>query len=241
MLTAKMEVDEVMREVMQDVRWTEGWYEMNMRMLIKEILRSGHIPCTAVRQVTSPVTRNVWTLMLTIPSMQKPLPMCVRYTTLQDEDGVYVYQPIQSGDGMRLLVFMPHFFRRYRERMALGDKLKTHQLIRRYMKLNRDGTFKAVGRHKGYTSWAICTEEGVTLGGFCTELCFLCKTFITHDMLRDGRQAREVWNGEEERQNLKLKFRSVREYIRLANEAEHLTSEEEQQRREHDKKTIKEE
>ena len=56
---------------------------------------------------------------------------------------------------------------------------------------------------------------------------------LIKEMLRGGRQAREVWNGEKERQNLKLKIRSVREYIRLANEAEHLTREEEQQRREH--------
>ena len=43
MLTANMEVDEVMREVMQDVRWSEGWYEMNSRLLIKEMLRSAII------------------------------------------------------------------------------------------------------------------------------------------------------------------------------------------------------
>ena len=234
MLTAQMEVDEIMREMMQDIRWLHGWQEMNGKPLSAELvrqLRQGQRSCSTFRQLRSPYTKNEWTILLTIKA-PKILPLMMQWTTLQDGEGLYVYQPTLGDTTWRLIILSPHVFRRYRERLRLGDKLTTTQLVRRYMKMNTSGTFMPNGKHKGGPAWALCIEEGIVLGKYVSELCFFGSTFITHDILHDGRQSKMAWEGEEKRQALKPKPTGIRETIRMANEAERVTDECEREYRE---------
>lgn len=227
MLTAKMEIDEVMREVMQDVRWLHGWQEMNEKVLSKELLmqlKNGQRTCSVVRTLRSPHTRNEWTMMMSIRA-PKIIPIIFQWTTLQDEDGVYVYQPVLGDDTWRLIILSPHVFRRYRERMHLGDNLTMAQLIRRYMKMNVNGTFMPNSKHNGEPAWALCMEEGLVLGRYVSELCFFGSTFITHDILHDGRQSRMAWEGEEKRQAQRPKVAGIKATIRMARDAERITNE----------------
>ena len=238
MLTAQMDIEDVMREIMSDVRWLENYQTMQANIIAKQLLRMGTVPATLVKQLRSPKTQNEWTILYTIRKGMVPVPLSMKYTTLQDEDGIYVYNPIISEDGLRLVILQPHFFRRYRERLGLGDKLKTPQLIRRYMKLNLSGSFMPSGKRKGEPVWSLCVEEGVVLGVYIGERVFLGRTFITYDMAHEGIQADTLRKGDESRLQLKMRPTSARDMIKFSREAERITHETEQKDREHpDKET----
>lgn len=224
MLTSNMDIEDVVREIMTDVRWLESYSTIHERSFVRELLRMKTLPATLVKQVRSTKTQNEWTLMY---SWRKdmPIPFMIKYTTLQNEDGIYVYNPIISDDGLRLIILQPHFFRRYRERLGLGDKLKTTQLIRRYMKMNPNGSFQPSGNRKGEPVWSLCVKEGVVLGVYISEKVFLGRTFVTYDMAHEGKQTDIFNEGDKNRRGLKMRATSAREVIRSAHEAERITNE----------------
>ena len=233
MLTAQMDIEDVVRVIMTDVRWLENYQAMHSKTLAKELRRMGTVPATLVKQLRSPKTQNEWTVLYTIPRGMVPLPVSMEYTTLQDEDGIYVYNPIISENGLRIVILQPHFFRRYRERLGLGDKLKTTQLIRRYMKLNLNGSFMPSGHRKGEPVWSLCVKEGVVLGVYVGERVFLGRTFITYDMAHEGIQADTFSEGDESRRQQKMRLTSARDIIKYSREAEQITYETERENHEH--------
>ena len=233
MLTAQMDIEDVVREIMTDVRWLENYQAMHSKTLAKELRRMGTVPATLVKQLRSPKTQNEWTVLYTIPRGMVPLPVSMEYTTLQDEDGIYVYNPIISENGLRIVILQPHFFRRYRERLGLGDKLKTTQLIRRYMKLNLNGSFMPSGHRKGEPVWSLCVKEGVVLGVYVGERVFLGRTFITYDMAHEGIQADTFSEGDESRCQQKMRLTSARDIIKYSREAEQITYETERENQAH--------
>ena len=228
MLTAQMDVEDVMREIMTDVRWLENYQTMQAGIVAKELLRMGTVPATLVKQQRSPKTQNEWTILYTIRKGMPPVTLSMKYTTLQNEDGIYVYNPVISEDGLRLVILQPHFFRRYRERLGLDNKLNTNQLIRRYMKLNLNGSFMPSGKRKGEPVWSLCVEEGVVLGVYISERVFLGRTFITYDMAHEGVQANTLSEGNEKRRKLKMRQTSARDMIKYSREAERITHETEE-------------
>ena len=223
MLTAQMDVEDVVHEIMTDVRWLETYLTMQTKVVMKELRKLGTIPATVVKQAKSPKTQNEWTILHTIEKGKALVPATVYYTTLQDEDGVYIYAPRMTQDEIYVVVLQPHVFRRYRERLNLGDKLKTPQLIRHHMKKNLNGHFMPAGQHQDEPSWALCIEEGVVLGNFVGEQLFFGRTFITYDMAHEGLQADTFSEGDEKRRQLKTQVVSSRDVVKHSYEAESIT------------------
>ena len=223
----------MVREMMTDTRWVNGWVEQRKRQLIRELVRQGHIPCSLVREVKSPHTGNMWTVMLTIPSVENPRTVQLQFTTLQDVDGVYVYHTVECKDAVLVVILNPHVFRRYRERMALGDKLTTMQLIRRFMKMNRRGSVQLEGKYDGKQSWALYTDEGMVLGHYVSDLVYWGKTFITHDMVHDGKQRRVAQRGAKDfRKQRGSSRKTLAESAQLTRQTESITNQCEQEFRE---------
>lgn len=242
MLTIKMSLYETVRELMDDARWIEGWITQNSKIFSKELLRQRHeaerkkaragflSAATAVKEVTAPRTQNVWTVMWIIPEGEA-YPKHAAYTTQQDENGIYVYQTVLSEEGgMELLIFMPHFFRRYRERAGI-ENLKPRQLIRQYVKRNLYGTFERNGYHKGYPSYLICTKEGVSLGYYLSQQIFLCNTFITYDMAYPGKQQKIIDHGKEKQEKQRYIYNSagLRDIIRYTRNIEQIAEQSEKE------------
>ena len=213
-------------------RWLETYLTIQAKVVNKELLRLGTIPATVVKQVRSQKTQNEWTVLHLISKRTQRLPSIIYYTTLQNEDGIYVYNPIITEDSVYVVVLQPHVFRRYRERLALDEKMKTAQLIRRYMKQNTDGQFMPAGQHKDEPSNALCIKEGVVLGNFVGEQVYLGRTFITYDMAHEGSQADTFYEGDEKRSKLKMQAASARDVIRRSRETERITHETEQEQKE---------
>lgn len=124
----------------------------------------------------------------------------VSFTWIESSAGRFVFKAQMTLHGYVLLIFIPHFFRRYRERMNLGSKISPMQIIKRYLKKNRSGhtTYKGDGKME------ITFEEGVGLGLVLGLRTRLIKTFITYDMAFDNQMKR--FNESEEHRKMYSEF-----------------------------------
>lgn len=234
MLTPQMNQTEVVGDVMADLKWLYGQVRLLSPALKREIraqMKTGQQTVCVVRERQSP-RGNKWTVMFVWHRDRQEMPVTVFYTLLQNEDGIYAYSPNQSPErGMLCFCMTPHFFRRYRERMGLGDGLTAQQVIRRYMRDNNDGHLQQGPDHKGRPSWNDSTHDGVTLGEYVSPRLFLCNTFVTRDMAYPGRQQRAFTHGEKQRkkvrqegdlrqlQHIADRRDTTRERLRLCDEA----------------------
>ena len=108
------------------------------------------------------------------------------FTTINTKFGRFVFKPQVTPHGFILLVYLPHFFKRYRERMKLGSKLKTMQLIRKFFRRNGNATQE----YRGKGRIEITSADGVGLGNFVSLRIRLLRTFITRDMAYGAQEER---------------------------------------------------
>lgn len=100
--------------------------------------------------------------------------------------GKYAYMPVFVKGKMVLLVFPPHFFSRFVERMEID--LTGVELMKRYFERNNSYsfTFSREEVDGGYRENVFATcKEGIAMGFKAIGLdVFLLKTFITYDMCK---------------------------------------------------------
>lgn len=121
----------------------------------------------------------------------------VHYMFINGNYGRYVLKPQPTDDGFVILVYLPHFFKRYRERMKLGNKLNPGQLIRRYLRRNSNASC----RMNDIGEFEATTAEGIGLGVAVSERQRLMKTFITYDMAK-GSQIERFREGNKRRKQM---------------------------------------
>ena len=112
------------------------------------------------------------------------------FTTISTTMGRFVFKPQPTERGFIILVFMPHFFKRYRQRMKLGRKLTPMQLIRRYLRRNTNGVHEY--REKGRIEFH--SADGVGLGNIISLRMRLLRTFITREMAYGEQEERFAEN-----------------------------------------------
>lgn len=104
-----------------------------------------------------------------------------QFMVIESTIGKFVLKPQMTCDGFIILFYLPHFMKRYRQRMKLGGKMTTMQVIRRYIRNNASGTTNSYpGKVRMY--FEVTTKEGVGLGTWINLRARLMKTFITYDM-----------------------------------------------------------
>lgn len=117
-------------------------------------------------------------------------------------NGRFVVMPyFQDGHSLSFIIFLPHFFQRFAERMHLS--LTGEDLIRRYLQYNINFSIKTKEVLVSHTKKAIevqCTSaEGVALGYQLLDGSFFFKTFISYEMAK-GNQIEDFAKSEENRQ-----------------------------------------
>ena len=135
---------------------------------------------------------NVWHMMYQRDGEHVNI---VHYMFINGNYGRYVLKPQPTDDGFVILVYLPHFFKRYRERMKLGSKLNPGQLIRRYLRRNSN----ASSRMNDIGEFEATTAEGIGLGVAVSERQRLMKTFI--DMAK-GSQIERFREGNKRRKQM---------------------------------------
>ena len=235
MLTTGMDTAEVVREVMADVRSLEVWLVMRSRMQAVEWKRKyGFAKHTWSDEWRSP-RRNVWTVVTQVDALRRtpdggivrPEPVSVYWTTMQTDEGLYVFLPRLSTDmGTLLFILQPHLLQRYRERCLKDESVKMPRVIREFVLRNACGQVERDPRDG--TRWRMHIPDGIVLGQYLDGAGRIGRTFITRDMLRDS----EVFQQTQEQVYMERLLaergkviRSMRDTVEGTREAERLTEE----------------
>lgn len=181
MLIMSMNKEELTQQVAEDFLQVKHYTDLRTETLRDLVWRKGqrHI-CENWKSKNG----NVWTWMLDIESEDQA--MMTFFTTINTDNGLFVFKPQVTPQGFILIVYLPHFFKRYRERMKLGPKLKTLQVIRKYFRRNGNATQE----YRGKGRIEITSADGVGLGNFVSLRIRLLRTFITRDMAYGDQEER---------------------------------------------------
>ena len=189
-----MKPQELLAEVSDDLKKIAAWFPSQHAIAHRWMLKQ-KLPAWFCTQYKS-ARNNVWKIMWEIQSRKFPTGAMVEYTTINGKHGRFVIKPQISAGGFFIILYIPHFFKRYRERMKLGDKLKPEQLIRRYLRNNTTGfnTGKKLNVE-------VTTKEGIALGNVIYKRLVIINTFITYDMSY-GKQVERFNDGRERADNV---------------------------------------
>ena len=181
MLIMSMNKEELTQQVAEDFLQVKHFTDLRTETLRDLVWRKGqrHI-CENWKSKNG----NVWTWMLDIEGEDQA--MMTFFTTINTDNGLFVFKPQVTPQGFILIVYLPHFFKRYRERMKLGLKLKTLQVIRKYFRRNGNATQE----YRGKGRIEITSADGVGLGNFVSLRIRLLRTFITRDMAYGDQEER---------------------------------------------------
>lgn len=176
-----MNKEELTQQVAEDFLQVKHYTDLRTETLRDLVWRKGqrHI-CENWKSKNG----NVWTWMLDIEGEDQA--MMTFFTTINTDNGLFVFKPQVTPQGFILIVYLPHFFKRYRERMKLGPKLKTLQVIRKYFRRNGNATQE----YRGKGRIEITSADGVGLGNFVSLRIRLLRTFITRDMAYGDQEER---------------------------------------------------
>lgn len=194
MLLVGMKPQELLAEVSDDLKKIAAWFPSQQAIAHRWMLKQ-KLPAWFCTQYKS-ARNNVWKIMWEIQSRKFPTGALVEYTTINGKHGRFVIKPQISAGGFFIILYIPHFFKRYRERMKLGDKLKPEQLIRRYLRNNTSGI--NTGKKLNIE---VTTKEGIALGNVIYKRLVIINTFITYDMSY-GKQVERFNDGRERADNV---------------------------------------
>ena len=194
MLLVGMKPQELLAEVSDDLKKIAAWFPSQHAIAHRWMLKQ-KLPAWFCTQYKS-ARNNIWKIMWEIQSRKFPTGALVEYTTINGKHGRFVIKPQISAGGFFIILYIPHFFKRYRERMKLGDKLKPEQLIRRYLRNNTSGI--NTGKKLNVE---VTTKEGIALGNVIYKRLVIINTFITYDMSY-GKQVERFNDGRERADNV---------------------------------------
>ena len=180
MLVIRMNKDELVREIADDFRQVKLFVDMRSEMLYNRVHRKGE---RHISEKFRTRNGNEWTWML---DYEEGKAMLTFFTTINTKFWRFVFKPQVTPRGFILMAYLPHFFKRYRERMKIGSKPTPMQLIRKYFRRNSNATeeFRKNGRIE------ISSADGVGLGNIISLRIRLLRTFITRDMAYGDQEER---------------------------------------------------
>ena len=173
MLIIGMNRDEIQKQVSSDLQKADLWIRQHHGPLRYWLDRAKENEAKSISW-KSP-NGNPWEIVLVKENNEACL---VHYTWIESKFGRYVIKPQLTRKGIIMLIFLPHFFKRYRERMKLGKKPTTMQVVKRFMKKNRTANATTDDGMREEMAFA----DGVGLGVWTGMRQRLLKTFITYEM-----------------------------------------------------------
>ena len=181
MLLISMSKEELTRQIAEDFLQIKQYTDLHTEAIRGRVWRKGerHI-CEKFKTKNG----NEWTWMLDMDEGTHA--MMTYFTTIDTQYGRFVFKPQVTPHGFILLAYLPHFFKRYRERMKMGSKLSPMQLIRKYFRRNNNATQEYRGKGK----IEITSADGVGLGNYASLRIRLLRTFITRDMAHGAQEDR---------------------------------------------------
>lgn len=177
MIFLGMGIEEIQQQLASDYIKASRWVQAHAPALREWFERQKSVS-TNIMRWQSP-NGNIWHVMLWRGDGKDP--ELSYFTIVESNKGKFVFHPQLGSNGMYLIVFLPHFIKRYRERMKLGKQMTTMQVIRRYLRRNGNGSTNSYQDGKRM-KYEVTTTDGVGLGVWIGMRARLMKTFITSDM-----------------------------------------------------------
>ena len=209
MIILGMKPSEMAKEAVSDLKRLQTWFNdqsPGAYRWAKQQAKKTPLPFWWSKEWKSP-NGNLWRVMWGFETAKPLNGPIIQYTIIEGMCGKYLLRPQVTAEGFILMIYLPHFFKRYRQRMSFGDKLRTEQLMRRYLRNNTSAT--NTGEE---TNIELTSKEGIGLGTFVFANIMLMKTFITYDMSK-GSQVERFNEGLDETKNLGSISKSMQEVM----------------------------
>ncbi|WP_128353309.1 hypothetical protein [Pedobacter chitinilyticus] len=189
----------------------------------RKVLKASRFPCSASYELKTGRRKNLFILTLVAQKRgDAKLPFFNIYGIYDRPEGTYAAGLII--DDATILIYPPHFFKRYRERIVKDDKLSNKQLIHLYFtkswmlyKVFDDGEQEELCEEFKFTMHEETSFVGVVEQGYCFGSTFgsivVVKTIISEENIFDHK--RELLHELREKYNRVKKDQGLENLISL--------------------------
>lgn len=194
-----MTFHEIHKEVLEDIKNIQNKIEKYQNEFKRIVLKSNHYPLKKSYVCTTPEKKNVFIVEFTAlkrSSWKKPL--LNLYGIYSRPEGKYAVS--SSLEVKSSIIYPPHFFKRYRERIIKDESLSNEEIIKLYFK--DDWGFMAAIVNEDFESIYHCFEKddkndkisivAATSQGYCfgekQGNVSILKTIITEEMLFENQK-----------------------------------------------------
>lgn len=200
MIVPSMTVQEIYKEVFEDIKSLQSKIDECHKNFKKVVLRSHRYPLTKSYDCKTRKKKNLFIVDLTATkrsSWKKPI-MSI-YGIYSRSEGIYAAAP--TVDKNLLTIYPPHFFKRYRERFIKDESISNKDIIRHYFKndwgfmgtvitKNYESVYHSFENDNGNNkvSFVAATSQGYCFGEKQGNVN-LIKTIISEDMLFENQKA----------------------------------------------------
>ena len=194
MIVPSMTVQEIHKEVFEDLSNLQITLNVCRKDFRKTVLRSSRYPLTKSYNCITRKKKNLFIADFTaIKRSNFEKPILSLYGIYSRPEGKYAVAP--SIDLNIITIYPPHFFRRYRERIVKDESISSEEIIRQYFK--NDWGFMGAVVNEDFESVYHCFEKddkndkisfvAATSQGYCfgekQGNVNIIKTIISEDML----------------------------------------------------------
>lgn len=204
MIVHTMTEAELTQEVMKDMYNAFRWEDVNSNKFRRIVLKATRFPVYATFSYNSP-RKNKWLILLEARTKKEfgDSSRCTYVTTYDSPHGIYAVMVSWIEKKPQLILYPPHFFSRYRDRMQIS--LNGLSLMNHFFKFNCSYVYEIKRKeikesHFSIEVYGSC-RDGVCLGFMTSEDNIMFKTFITYDMLK-GEQIEKFTENEKYRQEI---------------------------------------
>lgn len=159
MIVASMTVEEIHKEVFEDIQNLRSKIDNSHSDFKKAVLRNSRYPVTKSYEFVTSVKKNLFIVDFTAPkrsSWKKPI--LTVYAIYSRPDGKYAVA--LTLDMNIISIYPPHFFKRYRERILKDESISNEGIIKHYFK--NDWGFMAAVVNKDFELVYHCFENDST-------------------------------------------------------------------------------
>lgn len=190
MLVPTMTAEEVCKEIKKDFPDLLVKISVNKENTYRKFIKAVLFPVINHFSWKSQ-SGNMWNvIMIARYRNERKYPVMIPYLKYENV-GVGLIYPKMIPDGISIINFRPHFWKRYHERLLIPnglDGLSFDEQVNHFF-LN-SGLFHLdfrKGSNKGHEGFVGYTKNGVFFGVVSEELDYICiKTFVSADMLFNG-------------------------------------------------------
>lgn len=199
MIVNTMTLQEIRLELFKDLPALLIKLAYRKKEFRRKVLKASRFPCSATYEIKTGVRKNLFVMILVAKKKREANdPLLISYGIYDRPEGSYAAAFAIHDES--ILIYPPHFFKRYRERIVKDDKLSNKELIRLYFtkcwllyrafaEKGHEEVYRDLeGTANGEISFVGITEEGYCFGSSFGKVDVV-KTIISEENIFDHKKA----------------------------------------------------